>query len=181
MEVCVRIRTVTGLLMGVALVLVLAAPAAAQAKKSSASDADKPLFGVGLSFLHGEGETGKGFTADVLIKNFKSTDKMAIGVLGDVGFYHFTDEWDSSFMGGVRVTGTSNAKVMPFGQFLIGIEHGGGATDTAFEPGGGVDVPLSNQKFNFRVAIGIRFIKGDFKTFHATKFTVGISCPIGNK
>ena len=183
-----RIRTVTTSLIGLALVLALAAPAAAQGAPASS---DRPLLGAGVSFLKptGEGsETGTGFFVDVAVP-VRPMGNASIGIVGDFGFHNFEFDRSVSFAGGARFTATATDRVHPFGQATIGVyrfslksntgcEEDCSASEMALTPGGGVDVHL-NDKFNFRGQIDfpIIFFEGDTDT--AIRFSFGISMRLG--
>jgi hypothetical protein len=175
-------------LIGLALVLALAAPAAAQG--AGATDAHRALLGVGVSFLRLSDCEDQcsltGFAVDVA-KTIRTMDKVKIGGVGDFGWYNHEFFRALSLMGGARVTGTGSAKFAPFGQFLIGMVRdsakdcdGEGCSDTnlAFAPGGGVDIRI-NDKFNFRGQIDFVIIKFEGDTENATRFTFGISMLLG--
>jgi hypothetical protein len=172
---------VTTSLIGLALVLALAAPAAAQ---GAAASSDRPLLGLGVSFLTDGDETGTGFAVDIA-KAFRAMDKMKISGVGDFGFHSFDGFKTITFMGGARVTATGIDKVAPFGQFLIGATRfsvsdcdGCNETDLTFAPGGGVDIRLTD-KINFRGQIDFLIIKFEGDTDNATRFTFGISMLLG--
>ena len=94
MEVYVRIRTVTTSLVGLALSLVLAAPAAAQGQAASSG----PLFAAGLSFLNIAEDTGTGFQVD-LSYPVKVMTNSNIGIVGDFGWNAFGDGISSLMFG----------------------------------------------------------------------------------
>jgi hypothetical protein len=188
MEVFVRVRAVTTSLAGLALVLAMAVPAAAQGSPVGT----RPLLGAGLSFLTGGGETGTGFAVDIAFP-FLGMSGTALSGVGDFGYYNFDGYSAITYMPGARVTATRNSRFQPFGQFLIGATHfsasdceGEGCTETDFTlaPGGGIDVRI-NGKFNFRGQVDFLIIKfpGDLEgeSFwdNATRFTLGISMKLG--
>ena len=186
-----RIRTVTTSLIGLAFVLAIATPAAAQ---GSAPAANRPLLGAGLSLLTGGDETGTetgtGFAVDFAYP-FLGTSGLVLSGVGDFGFHSFDGYSALTFMPGVRITATNHSRFQPFGQFLIGATHfsasdceGEGCTETdlTFTPGGGIDIRL-NDTFNFRGQFDFLIIKlpSDFEDSieTATRFTVGISMKLG--
>lgn len=177
-----RIRTVTTSLIGLALTLALAAPAAAQGAAASSG----PTFAAGVSFLNIAEDTGTGFQVD-LGYPVQSMNKGNIGIVGDFGWNSYGDEVSSlMFGGGVRFTGTTNAKVQPFGQFLIGMSRFSNEFDSESDmyvaPGGGVDIRL-NDKWNFRGQIDIPIVMfaedvGGSET--GVRFMFGVSTRIGS-
>jgi hypothetical protein len=180
--VFVRISTVVRSIVGLTLVLGLAAPAAAQGTSGV-------LVGAGLSFLNLADDTGTGFFVDVA-KNFRSMGNLDIGAVGDLGWHSFDGANVSSFQGGARVTGSANPKYQPFGQFLFGLTHVNldgcvdeGCSDTGFTInfGGGIDIRL-NDKLNFRgqLDIPISFFDEDtLGTETGFRYSFGISLPLG--
>ena len=184
-------RTVTTSLVGLAFVLAIAAPTAAQ---GSSPASGRPLLGAGLSFLTGGDETGRetgtGFVVDFAYP-FLGMSGAALSGVGDFGYHNFDGFSALTFMPGVRITATNNSRFQPFGQFLIGATHfsasdceGEGCTETdlTFTPGGGIDIRL-NDKFNFRGQVDFLIIKlpeGSLdSTENATRFTFGISMKLG--
>jgi hypothetical protein len=175
----VRSRTVAKITILTALMFALAAPAAAQNRNKPGNDADdKPLFGVGLSFLHDAGATATGIAADIRLPDFNKSDNFGLGIVGDVGFNHFSGATILSIGGGVRATfKPMNQKLRPFIQVLIGIEHCCGETDLYFSPGGGIDFAI-NPNLNVRAQIDFRHVNGPIG-FNETRFWFGVSLPLG--
>jgi opacity protein-like surface antigen len=174
---------VTTSLIGLALSLALAAPAAAQGASAAG---DRPLLGAGVSFLTDGDETGTGFAVDIA-KAFRQMEKVKISGVGDFGYHGFDGFKTMSIMGGARVTATGIERFSPFGQFLIGVTRfsaddcdgeGCSESELTFAPGGGVDVAI-NEKFNFRGQIDFLIIKFEGNTENATRFTFGISVNLG--
>jgi hypothetical protein len=159
----------------VAILVAAALPAAAQ-------NEDKPLVGVGLSFLHDEGGTATGFAVDIA-KAFRSMNKAQLSAVGDLGWNRFGDADSNvlSILGGVRITGTADAKLQPYGQFLLGLEHCCEDNGFAIQPGAGIDY-LYNDKVAIRAAVDFRRTSyGDgFDPFNAARFWFGISTRLGN-
>lgn len=181
-----RIRTVTTSLIGLMLVLAMAAPAAAQPAGS------RPLLGAGLSFLTDGDETGTGFMVDIGFPFLDMNGAVLSGV-GDFGYHNFDGFSTLTYMPGVRFTATKSSRFQPFGQFLIGATHfsasdceGEGCSENDFTlaPGGGIDIRI-NDKFNFRGQVDFLIIKfpgefeGESDWDNATRFTFGISMKIG--
>ena len=182
LEVFVRFRTVISSLIGLALVLAMAAPAAAQGAAASSAG---PTFAAGVSFLNIADDTGKGFQVD-LSYPVSSMDKGSIGVVGDFAWHTYGDDVSSlMFGGGVRFTATGNDKFQPFGQVLVGafrIAFGDfSQTEMYIAPGGGVDVKL-NDKWNFRGQLDIpivMFSEEDGGSETGVRFMFGVSTRIG--
>jgi Outer membrane protein beta-barrel domain len=186
----VRIRTVLGLFVGLALVFALAAPAAAQ---GAAPASDGPLIGAGIAFNHwGDIEkTGTGFAVDFR-QNIWRLDKIDIGGVGDFGYYHFGFDDGSvnlyNLMGGVRFTGAASPKIMPFGQFTLGMAHASisgcpagddcSESDFAIAPGFGVDFRI-HPKLNIRAQIDFFVIMAEGDSTNTQRYWFGVSMPIG--
>jgi hypothetical protein len=156
--------------------LATAAPAAAQQPNRPASGGDEStvLFAGGLTFLDW-GETGVGAAANVLFNTLKVTGNGRIGVVGDIGLNHFEGATVSTVMGGARYTFTTSGKVVPYGQFLVGIVHCCGDTD--FDPaiGFGADIAWK-PNLNFRGEVQIIL-----EEQNATRWFFGVSTPIKKK
>jgi hypothetical protein len=170
-----------GALLAVALMLLSAAPAAAQG--STAARNDRPLLGAGLSIVTDGGDTGIGVAID-FARAIYSTSDVSIAPVGDFGWHSFDGFKSLTFMGGGRVT-AGGGRFAPFGQFLVG----GFRVSTSFcddcsetrlvmTPGGGVDIAL-HRKLNFRAQIDFLMIRFPDETTHARRFTFGISFPFG--
>jgi hypothetical protein len=156
--------------------LAVAAPVSAQQPSRPVSGGDETtmLFAGGLTFLDW-GETGVGAAANVLFNTLKVTGTGRIGIVGDVGLNHFEGATVSTIMGGGRYTFTTSGKVIPYGQFLVGIVHCCGDTD--FDPalGFGADIAW-RPNLNFRGEVQI--IIDDT---NATRWFLGVSTPIKKK
>ncbi len=121
--------------------------------------------------------TGTGFTVDVA-KTVKPLSKSAFGIVADFGSGWFDGEWVKTLGGGVRLTGTSNAKAMPFGQFLVGGEFCCDNSAFMLQFGGGVDIGLS-AKMNVRLQYDYRRAMYEGVSFNNNRFTFGISTKLG--
>ncbi|HVT49394.1 MAG TPA: hypothetical protein VG871_20190 [Vicinamibacterales bacterium] len=163
-------------LIGSALILTLAlaAPAAAQqpSRPVSGGNDQTMLVGAGLTFLNAGDSTGVGFAGNALFNALKTTDTGRIGIVGDLGWNHFDGGSATTVMGGGRYTFTTKGKVVPYGQFLVGVVHSPGSTDFHPSLGFGADVAwLPN--LNFRGEISFIFADSN-----ATRFFLGVSLPI---
>jgi hypothetical protein len=161
----------------VALALIATVPTVARAQNQPVSGGDDStvLVGAGLTFLNVSESTGVGAAANVLFNTLKVTGNGRIGVVGDLGFNHYDFGTFVTAMGGGRYTFTTTGKVVPYGQFLVGITHCCGDTDFHPALGFGVDVAWRPQ-VNFRGEI--QFI---FADANATRFFLGVSLPIAKK
>ena len=196
-----RIRMFVKVIAGLAMVLALAAPAAAQGTTGNSG----VLFGVGVSFLNAEvvdddSDTMTGFSLDFR-KNVYSTASVDIGVVGDFGWHRKgfgveevggdVDFTVMSFMGGVRFTASQMDRVAPFGQFLVGVARGSFSgdfscddfedacpTDPAIGFGGGVDVRLTDR-VNLRGQLDFFRVFTEEEGTNAIRFLIGISTLLG--
>jgi hypothetical protein len=158
----VNVKTVLGTS---ALLLALATPAVAQGQ-----------LGAGLSFIDGEGGTGTGVTIDYAHPIVPLTQG-TIAVVGDFGLNRFDGETVTSYLGGLRVRGNLNDRISPFGQFLLGVEQCCDSTDTALQPGFGIDFTV-NPRLNVRAQVDFRTIRYDGGNYTDPRYTFGISMPL---
>lgn len=169
-----RISFLKSLCTTFALIAALAAPAAAQQPSQPVSGGDDQtmLVGLGLTFMNISESTGIGGNANVLFNALRTNDTGRFGIVGDFGFNKFDGGTVTTAMAGGRFTFNTAGKVVPYGQFLVGIAHCCG--DTNFVPGlgGGVDIAWRDN-MNFRGEIF--FILDDYT---ASRFFLGISLPI---
>jgi hypothetical protein len=164
----------TTVLAGAGLVLALATPAAAQqpAQPVTGGDEQTMLIAAGLSFMNVSESTGIGFGVNALFNALRVSETGRFGIVGDFGINDFEGGTITTVMGGGRYTFNTAGRVLPFGQFMVGIVHC--CDDTDFQPaiGGGIDVAW-RPNVNFRGQID--FIFGDAD---ATRFLIGVSFPI---
>ena len=170
-----------GSLLAVALMLLPAAPAAAQG--SAPARNDRPLLGAGLSIVTDGGDTGIGVAID-FARAIYSTSDVTIAPVGDFGWHSFDGFKSLTFMGGGRVI-AGGGRFAPFGQFLIGSFRVSTSfcddcseTRLVMTPGGGVDIAL-HRKLNVRAQIDFLMIRFPDETTHARRFTFGVSLPFG--
>jgi hypothetical protein len=148
--------------------------------------------------LHDDGETSR------LGWNTSAAGSVTpwLSVIGEFGGNYETDEDFGvsaqlhSFMGGMRFIGRfANGRVNPFGQFLGGVEYGhvsgrltdfgsvplDSATSFAIQPGGGVDIGLS-ESIALRMQVDFRttFYDGDGASTRF-RFAPGIVIRAGRK
>jgi hypothetical protein len=169
-----RLPTLKLLCTTFALTLSLAAPAAAQQppRPVTGGDDQTMLVGLGLTFMNISESTGVGGNVNVLFNALRTNETGRFGIVGDVGINDFEGGTVTTVMGGGRFTFNTSNRVVPYGQFLVGISHCCG--DTNFVPGlgGGIDVAW-RQNRNFRGEIF--FILDDYT---ASRFFLGLSLPI---
>ena len=171
-----RLRSVVTGVSALILSFAVAAPAAGQEHKADVA--------FGYSLMHDsdlEETFPMGWSFAV---NGNLNDRF--GVVGEIGGHYKTIEFlgaDLSasvhtFMGGPRFRKQSG-KVVPFAQVLAGMargsvsyleesEHG---TDFAIQPGGGVDVPVTDR-FGIRLQGDYRIITGE-ESVNEFRFVVG--------
>jgi hypothetical protein len=159
--------------------LAVAAPASAQGA-AAASTSGGSMFKAGVSFLHFEGGTGKGFAAD-FSKDVSSMDNGAIGVVGDVSFHSSDGDKVLSFGGAPRFTfSPSGMTAKIFAQFLIGVAHFSNSdfdvseNDMFFAPGFGVIIP-AGDKLNIYGQFDIVTVKFEGGSETGQRFHFGVA------
>lgn len=116
-----------------------------------------------------------------------------IGVIGDVGGNYKTVSGVTfkihTYLSGIRVTGRSEfGRINPFGQFLVGLAQSRAGVrgfsisgnDFAIQPGGGVDIGLSNS-VAVRLQMDFRTIFSEGEKFNEFRFMPGIVIRSGRK
>jgi len=102
-----------------------------------------------------------------------------IGPVGEVGFNHFDGGTVVSVMGGLRVRANTDYWVLPYGQFILGLDHCGvcDSNDFALQGGGGVDFRTASPNVRIRVQFDLRHV---FATsgFNAGRLSAGIVLPL---
>jgi hypothetical protein len=182
----VRIKSVTTLILGVAVLVACAAPAMAQARptapppSSSSSSSSSGDFGIGYSFLHiGGASAAAGFDA-FYTKDVSTMSSGSLGYVVDFSVNHSglfgTGELAT---GGVRANFKSSSKAKFYGQATGGFSHFPASSQLVIDFGGGVDYPLQGQKFDL-------FVQADFPIVFFTgaketgfRLNVGITMPVG--
>jgi hypothetical protein len=147
-----------------ALLLALASPAAAQGQ-----------LGVGVAWLD-SGDTGTGITVDYSYPIIPFT-KGTMSVVGDLGLNKFVGATVSSYLGGVRFRTSLARRVSAFGQFLAGVERCCGSTDTALQPGVGIEVSV-HPMLNLRAQVDFRTVQLEGDDAGGQRYTFGASLPI---
>jgi len=149
MEAPVR-RTATSFILGMAILLGFAIPASAQSGAA----------GGGLIRFYERNAFQLTFAVDTPVKSYTDWDVNAVGEFGLQFFDGFTQKW---LGGGVRFASKKDAKVKPFGQVLIGGFFCCDASDFGLQFGGGVDMPMNNNKYTLRLQgdIPIDFFEGE--------------------
>ena len=130
------------LLMGVALVALTAAPAAAQRME----------LGGGVSFQEWNSDfaESKGFGID-FAHRIKTLGDHQISVIGDFARHRFSgEETDTSVMAGARLKLWRARRVAVFVQGLVGVmmwseDDGGSGNDRMIGGGGGVQITLTDR------------------------------------
>src|SRR5688572_7421837 len=153
----VNIVNVKTVLVSSALLLGLAVPAAAQGQ-----------LGAGISFLDSS-STGAGVTVDYAYPIVPLTQG-AVSVVGDFGLNKFDGATVTSYLAGLRVRANLNSRVAPFGQFLVGVERCCDSTETALQPGVGVDFAI-NPTLNFRAQVDFRTVRAEGESFNSQRYT----------
>lgn len=168
-----RISFLKSLCTTFALMAALAVPAAAQqpAQPVSGGDDQTMLVGLGLTILDA-GNTGIGAGANVLFNALSTNETGRLGIVGDFSVNDNDAGAVFTLAGGPRFTFNTQGRVLPYGQFLVGIVRCCGHTE--FEPsiGGGLDIAWK-PNMNFRGEL--QFFLGDSD---AVRFFFGVSLPV---
>jgi hypothetical protein len=195
-------QKVTQCVAGLAFVAVCAGPAHAQqtrpSTRTAASGERAGEVGLTYSVMRIQETTAKaGFGVDVSRAIGHSANNVGIHVVGEVNFNHFYGEtataiaWNqTSFMGGLRLSGHTRSGATPFAQVLAGGAHATGETDGAVSFGGGVSVPFSGNTCSFRLQVdfpmifyqaGVDETDVPYAAYHATgaRINVGVAIPFG--
>jgi hypothetical protein len=116
-------------------------------------------------------------------------EKSSIAGVVDFGLNHFDFGTATTFQGGARVNfTTSNPKVRPFAQGLIGLAHVGfndcpevegcSENDLTLTPAFGIDYGI-NDKVNVRGQLDFVLLLTSGEAGHYTRFWFGISYKLG--
>ena len=170
-----RTKAILGVAAGVFALVSVATPVAAQGRTGDVS--------FGYSILH-DSDLEETFPMGWLVAGGANVGS-SLAVVGEAGGnYKSVDFLGTdlnlrvhSFLGGVRVQ-ERRTKVMPFGQFQVGVVHrgasilgeGDSANDFALQPGGGVDIALGSS-MGARVQADYRIIRSEGET--GNEFRVG--------
>jgi hypothetical protein len=162
----VRNSIVKSFILGTALILASALPAAAQG-----------TLGVGVSFLHDTGVTAPGFAVDYS-SAFQSTSKGSLGWVADFGLNRKDGTTSTTYQAGLRYNVNAGAKSVVFGQVALGAAHASNdfASDTNFvvSPGVGVNIPFSDTAA-FRAQVDFPIVKYDGGSNTSTRFWFGVA------
>jgi hypothetical protein len=166
----VRNSIVKTAILGTALLLVTALPAAAQG-----------TFGVGVSFLHDTDVTAPGFAVDYS-QAIQSTSTGSFGWVADFGLNHFGDFDDTvtTYQAGVRYNFNAGPKATVFGQAVLGAAHDSLGSETNFvvSPGVGVNIPFSDAAA-IRAQVDFPIVKFDGGSNTSTRFWFGVALGVG--
>jgi hypothetical protein len=163
------------------LIAAVVAIAGWAASASAQAAADRTVLGVGVSILYdNEDASANGGVVDV-VYHFPANGPIAVGAVGDFALHRYSDGLVSlnvtSYLGGVRFTSFASGRVRPFGQFLAGFERCCGSADLALQPGGGIDLVVTDA-LNLRAQVDFRRVRFEGESFNETRFTFGISLPV---
>lgn len=170
-----RTKAILGVAAGVFALFSVATPVAAQENTGDVA--------FGYSILH-DSDLEETFPMGWLVAG-GATLSSNVAVVGEAGGNYKTVDFLGtdvnlrvhSFLGGLRFQ-ERRTKVMPFGQFQVGLVHraasllgeGDSANDFALQPGGGVDIPLGSS-MGARVQADYRIIRSEGET--SNEFRVG--------
>ena len=105
-----------------------------------------------------------------------------LGVMGEIGFNSLKGGTVSSYMGGLRLRApNASARVLPFGQFVLGLYHCGicNINDFAIQGGGGVDFKLvPTGAIRIRAQVDVRHVLDDVQGFSPVRVSAGVVLPL---
>ena len=164
------------------IVLPLAAVVFLLSHSASAQSRDPyfSTFSAHYDFVYHEPGATSNAGAHFDVASTLKRDVPFIGPVGEVGFNHFDGGTVVSAMGGLRVRANTDYWVLPYGQFIVGLDHCGvcDGNDFALQGGGGVDFRTS-QAGNVRVRVQFD-LRHVFATngFNAGRLSAGIVLPL---
>jgi hypothetical protein len=178
----VSFRFVVGLAV-VALTLAVPSRAAAQARAQTRAN-----IGAGYSYLHETGASSVTYATGWMISAANKPNP-SISWVGEAGANYrniaaFTQKL-ASYLGGARFA-FGGGQVAPFAQALVGVEHysepGFAETGLAVQPGGGVDVALTDR-LALRAQLDFRWVRvganGALPAATFKEWRLGIGAAIG--
>jgi len=181
-----RARTAILILLAMGMAVVVALPATAQTTAAAAGPASE--IAAGYSFLHELG-TG-GAPANVYNTGWTAAYSRRLGpgahslaAVGEVTSNYrdsFGELWTLyGFLGGIRMPVCKVAGLSVFAQALVGLElykvPGFSERGLAFQPGGGVDVPLGRSlKLRVQGDYRLAHVAAEDTTFKEARFATSI-------
>jgi hypothetical protein len=176
-----RTKAILGVVVGLSALFSVATPVFAQ---QSAGD-----VAIGYSILH-DSDVEETFPMGWLFAGGANLGRN-VAIVGEAGGNYKTvsvlgtdvNLRVHSFLGGVRVQ-NRRTKIMPFGQFQVGLAHlaysvfgdGDSSNGFAIQPGGGVDIPVTSF-MGARLQGDFRMIRADGET--TNEFRVGVGLVFG--
>lgn len=182
-----RIKTVTTLLLGAAVIVAWATPALAQAKpapasSSSSSSTSAGQFGIGYSFLRISGlSAGAGFDANYT-KDVTTMSMGSVGYLVDFSVNHSGTFGTAEFVdGGVRLNfkTSGNTKATFYGLVTVGLAHAETTNNFAIDFGGGADIPLTGKNFGLFAQVDFPVVMFSGASSTGLRLNVGVTVPVG--
>jgi hypothetical protein len=108
-----------------------------------------------------------------------------VGIVGEVGFNHFSDATVASVLGGARVRiPIQDDRFLPFAELMLGLYHCGvcNENDLALQGGGGVDFQLPRRRsFRLRAQLDFRHVFTPLAGFDALRLSGGIVLPLSGR
>jgi hypothetical protein len=185
MEVTLGIkRTSASCLVGMALLVASASPAAAQAGGSTTSGAPAPELGLTTGILHYGGfGSYLGFDANYSTTTFTQPATslgVRAGVVVEGGVHKFNGDTLELVQGGVnlRADKLNYKHIEWYGRVMFGYGHFSFSNDTLFTLDIGADFPLQGKPFKIRgdVADVWDFFSGGHQV--AWRYSIGIALPL---
>ena len=153
----------------------LAMPAVAQERSNASYNREVSLT---YSFLHDDGHNAAtGMNVDF---GKQLTGKMSL--VGEVALNHFSS-WDETYTqvaGGVRFGSVVNARLRPFAQIMVGVQHDFGSNGFNVQPGAGVNVRLG-KGFDAKVQMDLPIVRWEGTTYKQFRLNAGIGVPLGGR
>jgi hypothetical protein len=164
------------------LLLVSLLVAAVPPVSAQSADPYYTTFSGNYDFVYHELDETSGLGVHFDLASTIKRDVPFLSAVGEVGVNHFDGANVSSFLGGARLRVPNlNARILPFGQVLIGLYHCGPCeiNDFALQAGGGVDVKMARSRaFRIRAQIDVRHMFDEFEDFNAVRLAVGVVLPL---
>jgi hypothetical protein len=169
------------IVLSLAVVVFVAAPAAAQERLDSSYKNEISLM---YSMLHDYGENATaGFVVD-FGRQVARIGGLATSVLGEVAFNRFGESsWDETYSHAsaiVRFGTMKGARLRPFAQVLIGVQKSFDLNSFNLAPGAGVNLGLGRYT-DLKVQVDVPFVRYPNRIYRQFRLSVGLGVPLGGR